>query len=140
MAQYPGTEILLCYLNPEGRCLGGNGTPKALPITCSLGPFFSKLALRREQSTTGRRRTPPSECHSGPRARQLASSPRQSKAGDAQTKGQMKTDGEQGDFSLSLSFSQAQGLKALVEGLQIKIWELSSVQIPSFLPFFFKFF
>lgn len=52
----------------------------------------------------------------------------------------MKTDGEQGDFSLSLSFSQAQGLKALVEGLQIKIWELSSVQIPYFLPFFFKFF
>lgn len=58
----------------------------------------------------------------------------------------MKTDGKQSDFSLSLSFSQAQGLKALVKGLQIKIWELSSVQIssclplPSFLPFFFKFF
>lgn len=55
----------------------------------------------------------PSECHSGPQARHLASSPRESKAEAAQTKGQMKANGELGDFSLSPSSSQGLGAQAL---------------------------
>lgn len=51
----------------------------------------------------------PSECHSGPQARHLASSPRESKAEAAQTKGQMKANGELGDFSLSPSSSWGPG-------------------------------
>lgn len=75
----------------------------------------SRLALGRGWSTMGVVvcRALPSECHSGPQARRLASSPRESKAETAQTKGQMKANGEFSDFSLSPSSSQAQGAQVL---------------------------
>lgn len=72
----------------------------------------------------------PSECHSGPQARHLASSPRESKAEAVQTKGQMKANGELGDFSLSPSSFRGLGLKSLAGERANQDLELSSVQIP----------
>lgn len=60
----------------------------------------------------------------------MASSPRESKAEAAQTKGRRKAKGELGDFSLSPSSSWGLGLQPLAgEGAKRDL-ELSSVQIP----------
>lgn len=98
----------------------------------SLSPFWADWHRGggRAPWGAGGCRALPSECHSGPQARHLASSPRESKAEAAQTKGQMKANGELGDFSLSPSSSRDWGLWSLAEDCANQDLELSSVQIP----------
>lgn len=78
----------------------------------------------------------PSECHSGPQARHLASSPRESKAEAARTKGQMKANGELGDFSLSPSSSGDWGLRSLAEDCKSRPG--AQLSADSYLPFLFS--
>lgn len=103
------------YLRAGLRCQGVREALIPPPVTL-LSLISGQTGTGEEaghQGAWGGCRTLPSECHSGPQARHLASSPRESKAEAAQTKGQMKANGELSDFSLSPSSSRGPGAQVL---------------------------